>query len=53
MTNHAAVQFHPAVAPHYPKFIRWEIIACNVIYLALIPNQSTQPAARANVLKGC
>jgi hypothetical protein len=34
------------------QFIRWEIVACNVIYLARNPSQSAQPADTANVLKG-
>ena len=41
--NHAAVQFHSAAATPALilfEFIRWEIIACNVIYLARNPSLS-------------
>jgi hypothetical protein len=33
------------------EFIRWDIIACNVIYLARNPSQSEQPAHTANAFK--
>ena len=42
-SNHAAVRFHSAAATPaltLSEFIRWEIIACNVIYLARNPSLS-------------
>jgi len=54
LANLAAVQFplcsnRPAWTSIYN---RWEILACNVIYLARNPIQSAQPAATANAIKG-